>query len=428
MSGCLILIVGIYAFCIKGRTAIHNLFAAITVSVSIWLVSYSIVYSCRDPASALFWGRVGYAGVSFIPALSVHFHLEFIKKRPIKAFMLPLYAVSILFVLLAQSNYLLRDPKIFFWGYYPQAAVLYPVFLLYFIPVLWAGPLLCITELLKEPEDRSLSPLQLKQLKYVVVAFLVASVGVVDFIPKFGFGVYPFAYLCIMVWLVIVSFAIHQYRLIDIDMAAELMQAAKAAAFHDALRIAHKVEEQAGQAGEIVKKLSAWARPSGTETQTERVHLSEALNAVLELIQSEIQDNKIEVRINLPPDLPPVQADKRQMEEILSNLLLNACHEMAPLGGVLTISAWCKSERVQVIIQDTGLGIARDRLENVFDPFFATKRLGKGTGLGLYLTKRLVEMNKGRIRIESAENEGTTATLELALYMERSARGETLAV
>ncbi len=458
MSGFLVLILGFYVFLNKRKAALNVIFLAITIAVSIWLVSYSVAFSCLAPRRALFWSRIGYLGVTVIPVLTFHFHIEFIKKKPIKLLMIPLYCLSLLFFGLAQTDYFLKEPKLFFWGYYPQAAVLYPFFLCFFLPVLWAGPVMCINEVLKEHHDTTLSPLQIQQLKYVVVAFLIASFGAVDFIPKFGIELYPFAYLTILTWLVIVSFAISQYRLMDIDMAAEMVQTAKLAAIgmlsaginheirnplyvikgqsqtfianvkeglyqssddaiDDALRIMAKVEEQANRASDIIKKLSQFARPRSGHSREEVIDLPEVLANVLELIQYEIEFNKIQVRQNIDPNLPLIQIDRRQLEEILFNLILNACQEMALSGGVLTLSSRQRGDRVRVVVEDTGRGISKDKLEYIFDPFFTTKQLGKGTGLGLYLTRQLVEKNKGKIWVESEENQGTTAILEFLSYV-----------
>lgn len=460
MSSVLVFVLGFYSGIRKSRFSLNRIFFAITCAVTVWLASYSISFSCHDPQRALFWSRIGYIGVVCLPVLSLHFHLQFIKKRPTKTLIIPLYSLSVLFAVLSQTNYFLKGPKLFFWGYYPQASTIYPVFILFFIPVLWAGPLLCITEVLKGPDETTLSPVQIEQLKSVIGGFLIASIGVIDFIPKFGIEVYPFAYITIVIWLVIVSSALNQYRLMDIEMAADMVQAAKTAALGllsaginhrirnplalikaqaqtfmanvrqglyqsaeqamaDALVIMEKVEEETNRASALIKKLSQFARSDGGFRKTQFTDLMRTLDDVLELIQYEVELNNVEVKKNIRMPLPLIQADRHEFEEILFHLILNACQEMSLSGGALTISAWQRGEKVQIIIEDTGRGIAKDKLDNIFDPFFTTRNLGKGAGLGLYLTKQLIEKNKGHIRIESEENEGTTAILELPIYGER---------
>ena len=112
--------------------------------------------------------------------------------------------------------------------------------------------------------------------------------------------------------------------------------------------------------------------------------------------------------------LPEVQADPMQMQQVFLNLLINAIEAM-PDGGTLGMKTCydTKPNFVQIMISDTGPGINKDIIDNIFQPFFTTKR--KGTGLGLAITRRLIEQNGGHIGVESHSGQGTVFTISLDL-------------
>ena len=101
----------------------------------------------------------------------------------------------------------------------------------------------------------------------------------------------------------------------------------------------------------------------------------------------------------------------RQLQEVLFNLVRNAGQAIAP-PGTITIRARLHEGNVRVEIEDTGSGIPPDKLGKIYDPFFTTKEPGKGTGLGLFIVRQIVERNKGRISVESAVGKGTTFFLD----------------
>ena len=103
--------------------------------------------------------------------------------------------------------------------------------------------------------------------------------------------------------------------------------------------------------------------------------------------------------------------DPHQIGLVLDNLLLNAIQAM-PDGGVLTVRARPVGGRVEIGVEDTGIGITPENLERIFEPLFTTK--SKGIGLGLSLVKRLVEANNGAIRVESAPGKGTRFVVDLS--------------
>ncbi len=120
--------------------------------------------------------------------------------------------------------------------------------------------------------------------------------------------------------------------------------------------------------------------------------------------------DSVRIERDLAEGLPPLMVDADQVRLVLDNLLSNAMQAM-PDGGVLTVRTRSVGGRVEISVEDTGVGIAPEHLERIFEPLFTTK--SKGIGLGLSLAKRLAEANDGTIRAESAVGRGTRFLVEI---------------
>ncbi len=121
---------------------------------------------------------------------------------------------------------------------------------------------------------------------------------------------------------------------------------------------------------------------------------------------------EVEIDERFSPDVPTVEIDASQMEEVFTNILQNAGEAMEGKGKI-TITVARNRDEIYTSFQDTGPGIATDHIERVFDPFFTTKQSGHGTGLGLAVCRGIVERHGGRISIDSHPGEGTTFTVSL---------------
>jgi len=107
----------------------------------------------------------------------------------------------------------------------------------------------------------------------------------------------------------------------------------------------------------------------------------------------------------LSSDLPEITADPSQIRQVLINLAVNAIQAM-PNSGTLTIGTQAENDRVILTVQDTGVGMTRDVLRQLFIPFFTTKDVHEGTGLGLPVVHGIVTSHGGKIHVESAPGEG----------------------
>ena len=128
--------------------------------------------------------------------------------------------------------------------------------------------------------------------------------------------------------------------------------------------------------------------------------------------------NRVEISRNYGSDLPLIEVDPTQMEQVFINLLVNACQAM-PHGGRLAISMHADFERACMTtrIEDSGHGISEENLGRIFDPFFSTKgqelNSVAGTGLGLSIVKWIVDAHGGNISVESTVGEGSTFSVRL---------------
>ena len=154
-------------------------------------------------------------------------------------------------------------------------------------------------------------------------------------------------------------------------------------------------------------------------TKSETVNLSTfSLYELLEQISlsfaATIADSDVEYTSKISPSIQQITGDKIKLQEVFRNLLKNAFDATRP-NKTIYLDASLQGENVVVTIRDTGIGIAPEQLENIFEPFVTYKK--DGTGLGLAISKRIVEAHGGNISLTSTENEGTTVTVTLPLNL-----------
>ena len=123
-------------------------------------------------------------------------------------------------------------------------------------------------------------------------------------------------------------------------------------------------------------------------------------------------EDRIRVSVELPTDLPMLRLDRRLMQRALTNIIENALHAM-PDGGALSISVVRQPGQLRLAVADTGVGLEADVLARIFEPYFSTKVTG--TGLGMAIAKRNVELNDGAIEVTSKPGQGTTVTITLSI-------------
>jgi signal transduction histidine kinase len=157
----------------------------------------------------------------------------------------------------------------------------------------------------------------------------------------------------------------------------------------------------------IVQNLLTFSRKSRQE-KIERVSVKDVLERTLMLSEHQLTIGNVKVMKELDANLPEIDANSGQLQQVFMNLIINAHHAM-PEGGELTIrTGTVPDDRVFIEIADTGCGIAPEYINRIFDPFFTTKEEGKGTGLGLAVSRNIIDSHGGDIGVRSAVGLGTT--------------------
>ena len=167
------------------------------------------------------------------------------------------------------------------------------------------------------------------------------------------------------------------------------------------------VRAETERIGRIVEGLLTFSRKSRQE-KIESVAVNDILERTFMLSEHQLTVGNVEVKKQLSPDLPTIQANPGQLQQVFMNLIINAHHAM-PDGGRLTArTGRVPDNQVYIEIEDTGLGIPPEDINRIFDPFFTTKEEGKGTGLGLSVSRNIVDNHGGEIGVKSTPGTGTT--------------------
>ncbi len=168
-----------------------------------------------------------------------------------------------------------------------------------------------------------------------------------------------------------------------------------------------KILKEVDRIDSIIRKLLDSSRRNRVISSD--VQINQVIDSALEAFSLQIETRKIQV-VRLYHCIPsPITADPTELEQIFTNLFLNAMDAMSR-GGRLTIEIFEKDERVIVRVGDSGSGIAEDILPSIFEPFFSTK--SRGTGMGLPVAQRIARMYEGSMEVEFSSPEGTTFRLE----------------
>ena len=179
------------------------------------------------------------------------------------------------------------------------------------------------------------------------------------------------------------------------------------------------ISDNAQRVADIVKNLTAFARQHKLERTS--IDVNDIIRATLKMRAYPLELSNITVTTQLDPALPPTMADATLLEQAFLNLIINAETEMklAHGKGNLLITTALISDIIQVSFTDDGPGIAAENLVHVFDPFFSTRGVGQGTGLGLSVCYGIIAEHNGQISVRSQPGKGAVFTVELPVVAEK---------
>lgn len=435
------------------QPALNKTFFAFCIAIAIWLIWAGIAMSDFSHYWASLACRAVYLGVSFIPVTMYHYTvvwLGFASKQK-KWILLGYFLAAFFTFIIFNTNWIIYGYSVYSWGYYSRMTIPGGIVYLSFFTSYMMAMFINLVIGLKKAE----TPLLKKQIKIILVAFIITYFGTIDFVPCFGIeipliGAYPIVFLVGAFLL-----TMHRYGLFDASKIAAAFQKEKLAAIgvlstsinHEirnplyviqvlaqshlnnlkegvyqndkealekATRMFEKIEKQSTRAMDIMKRFSSFAK-QGMDDSVNRSEedVTSAFDNVIPLIRHEFEMDKIELRLMISESLPKIKIDRRHLEEIIFNLIMNSCQAMKESGGFLEVKAKQGSECLEISFEDNGPGIHPDKLKQIFEPFFSTKE--EGTGLGLYITKQLVERNGGKLTVESSLEKGTCFTLEFPI-------------
>ncbi len=449
LNGLFALMTGLYVLVKNRKNPVYLSFSAFAISVALWAILYAVWQSQTEKNLALMWMRLTMAFCTYIPFAFHRFVRCIIEDIPEEKSGLVYSTIPIFFFLTCFTPLMVNDvvPRLFF-PFWPTPGLLMHIYVVLFFVVF---PY-CFYVLFQAWHRATGA--RRWQLKWVTLTTLCMwGSGSTNWFLWYNIPIPPFPNVFVAVFFLLLAYAIIRRQLFDVDALADIIQEAKlstigtlAASINHEIRnplfvvkglaesflvnmrdglldqlsadernrkveeILNKTIEQISRAVEIMKKFSEFSKPRIGAVTQETVSVTEAVENVLSYVRHELELDKIAVERNLNSEMA-VRADRKQLEEVFLNLIINACHAM-PTGGLIKISGEQKNGHVNIRISDTGTGIPPDSIKRIFDPFYSTKK-DKGSGLGLYIVKKLVERNGGRISVESRAGAGTTFSLEL---------------
>ena len=180
-----------------------------------------------------------------------------------------------------------------------------------------------------------------------------------------------------------------------------------------------KVRTQAERASDIVNNLLNFSR-TGSAEQFGDVNVARVLDDTLQLLEPQLRRSQIEIVRTYDHDAPEVYGNAGKLQQVFTNLLLNA-RDAIPDGGRIKVSTSMGDDGFVIAeIADTGIGIAPENVAKIYDPFYTTKGVGQGTGLGLAVTYGIVQEHAGRISVDSTPGHGTTFRITLPAARSRA--------
>lgn len=181
----------------------------------------------------------------------------------------------------------------------------------------------------------------------------------------------------------------------------------------DFLQYLRDIEQQTKRCRAIIQNLLKFSRSSRKE-EFESTDLNQVVNETLTFTRHQVEKSKVKLVLSLQENLPPIPGHASQLQQVFTNLILNAVQAM-PQGGTLTVSTAVhqQQDEIHISFADTGEGIAEENLDKIFEPFFSTKKVGEGTGLGLSVSYGLIRNHGGEIKVTSRTGEGTVFTVVL---------------
>jgi signal transduction histidine kinase len=174
-----------------------------------------------------------------------------------------------------------------------------------------------------------------------------------------------------------------------------------------------RIKSEAQRLSQLTRGLLNFSRQ---DEATEETDVNLAVEFILDFLTYEAAKRGVAVLRNLDYHLQAIRMDSNLLKQILLNIIMNSLQAMQESGGKLLVETSSPADaEISIVISDTGPGIPEEAMTKIFQPYFTTKKPGEGTGLGLFVTKTLVQQMGGRIEVKSRRHRGTTFTVTFAV-------------
>jgi signal transduction histidine kinase len=174
-----------------------------------------------------------------------------------------------------------------------------------------------------------------------------------------------------------------------------------------------KVRRQADRATDIVNNLLNFSR-TGSATEFSPISVNRVLDDTLQLLEPQLRHSQIQVQRDYSEQLPDIHGNSVKLQQVFTNLILNARDSISNGDGRITLKTGNGEDGLVVVeVADNGVGIAPEHVAKIYDPFFTTKGVGGGTGLGLAVTYGIVQEHSGHISVSSTPGQGSTFRITL---------------
>jgi signal transduction histidine kinase len=164
-------------------------------------------------------------------------------------------------------------------------------------------------------------------------------------------------------------------------------------------RLVNEIREASGRISDLIKSIKSYTHMDRSK-DAQRIDLHEGISNTLVMLKHQLKNKAIQVEKSFAEDLPKVLAFPGELNQVWTNLIDNAVDAMEK-NGILKLKTYLHRDKLFVEISDNGSGIPEDAVSKIFDPFYTTKGVGKGTGMGLDVVRRIVEHHKGHIEVTS---------------------------
>ncbi len=464
----LVIVVGFFIYSLEKKSSFNRSFLYLCLSAAVWLFGNVLVLLSRSEIAAGFWARFLYMGLILIPVTVFHITVTYTNRYlQEKPFVISAYGAALVFMILTWQSNSFSGMRECFFGYYPDAGWLKSVFL--FLILFFSGlGLQNLINYYRNSKDLN----EKKRTKHLTIAFIFATLSYVDILASYGIGIYPFGYLAVLCFILILTYSVIKYHNLmvmrysqelekDVEKKTseinhiigelratqlKLLETGKVSALaslsagilhqisqpitaiHGFVRFIKKemsetdrfykaialMEEQSVYLKDMLEDLMELIRHR--EVRKENVDINFCIKRATNLLTDELRIRRINWDLDLAQHLPKVYADSVHLQQIFMNIMVNAMEALValPKGSTRYIKVTTcldeSNQKVVVIFEDTGPGITPDIEKQIFEPFFSTKT--KGSGIGLALSKDLLAEHQGEIKIESKEGIGAIFVLK----------------